>query len=352
MEQNNVIEIQNLTKRYGSNKAVNNISFEVKHGEILGFLGPNGAGKTTTMNILTGYISSNEGSVKVCGFNILEQPNQVKSKIGYLPEQPPLYYDMTVEEYLNFVYDLKKVKLPRKKHLDEIMKTVGVEQMRGRLIKNLSKGYKQRTGLAQALVGDPEVLVLDEPTVGLDPRQIIEIRNVIKNLGKKRTIILSTHILQEVSAICDRVVIINRGKIAAMDTIENLSGVTSSSGRYLLRLAADEYKVKNALADMATIKYSEILGVKEKNTVDVIVESSVEEDIRIQLFQTFADRQIPILIFRPMELTLEEIFIKVTGSAEAEAEAEPPQDAPKNFTEEVKSKFAKKPEDEAGEEEE
>ena len=348
MEQSNVIEIQNLTKRYGSNKAVNNISFEVKHGEILGFLGPNGAGKTTTMNILTGYISSNEGSVKVCGFNILEQPNQVKSKIGYLPEQPPLYYDMTVEEYLNFVYDLKKVKLPRKKHLDEIMKTVGVEQMRGRLIKNLSKGYKQRTGLAQALVGDPEVLVLDEPTVGLDPRQIIEIRNVIKNLGKKRTIILSTHILQEVSAICDRVVIINRGRIAAMDTIENLSGVTSSSGRYLLRLAADEYKVKNALADMATIKYSEILGVKEKNTVDVIVESSVEEDIRIQLFQTFADRQIPILIFRPMELTLEEIFIKVTGSAEAE----PPQDAPKNFTEEVKSKFAKKPEDEAGEEEE
>ena len=171
-------------------------------------------------------------------------------------------------------------------------------------------------------------------------------------MGKKRTIILSTHILQEVSAICDRVVIINRGKIAAMDTIENLSGVTSSSGRYLLRLAADEYKVKNALADMATIKYSEILGVKEKNTVDVIVESSVEEDIRIQLFQTFADRQIPILIFRPMELTLEEIFIKVTGSAEAEAEAEPPQDAPKNFTEEVKSKFAKKPEDEAGEEEE
>lgn len=352
MEQSNVIEIQNLTKRYGSNKAVNNISFEVKHGEILGFLGPNGAGKTTTMNILTGYISSNEGSVKVCGFNILEQPNQVKSKIGYLPEQPPLYYDMTVEEYLNFVYDLKKVKLPRKKHLDEIMKTVGVEQMRGRLIKNLSKGYKQRTGLAQALVGDPEVLVLDEPTVGLDPRQIIEIRNVIKNLGKKRTIILSTHILQEVSAICDRVVIINRGKIAAMDTIENLSGVTSSSGRYLLRLAADEYKVKNALADMATIKYSEILGVKEKNTVDVIVESSVEEDIRIQLFQTFADRQIPILIFRPMELTLEEIFIKVTGSAEAEAEPEPPQDAPKNFTEEVKSKFAKKTEDEAGEEEE
>ncbi len=328
----NVIEINNLTKKYGTNKAVNDISFEVKQGEILGFLGPNGAGKSTTMNILTGYISCTSGRVNVCGFDILENPNEAKSKIGYLPELPPLYFDMTVEEYLDFVYDLKKVKLPRRAHLAEVMKTVGVDGVKGRLIKNLSKGYKQRVGLAQALVGDPEVLVLDEPTVGLDPRQIIEIRNVIKSLGRKRTIILSTHILQEVTAVCDRVVIINRGKIAAMDTIENLSG-GKGNGRFILRAACDEYRIKNILADLEGIKCITVLGVKEEGTVDVLVESQNAADIRADLFNLFAEKHIPILMMKSMEMTLEEIFINVTGDAgaaeeeKAEAEEEKPVEA-------------------------
>ncbi len=317
----NVIEIKNLTKKYGSSKAVNDISFDVKQGEILGFLGPNGAGKSTTMNILTGYISSTSGNISVCGFDILEKPNEAKAKIGYLPELPPLYFDMTVEEYLDFVYDLKKTTLPRKAHLKEVMETVGVDTVKGRLIKNLSKGYKQRVGLAQALVGDPEVLVLDEPTVGLDPRQIIEIRNVIKALGKKRTIILSTHILQEVTAVCDRVVIINRGKIVAMDTIENLSG-SGISGRFQIRAACDEYRVKNILADLQNLKTISVLGEKEEGTVDVLIEAQDGEDIRNDLFNLFAAKQIPLLMIKAMEKTLEEIFISVTAEHTVDDEEE------------------------------
>ena len=222
MEENNAVEICGLSKSYGGNKALDNISFSVRRGEIMGFLGPNGAGKSTTMNILTGCISASQGSVTVCGCDVLENPKIVKGKIGYLPEQPPLYFDMTVYEYLSFVYDLKKVKNDKKAHIEHVMQLVQISDMQGRMIKNLSKGYKQRVGLAQALIGDPEVLVLDEPTVGLDPKQIVEIRNVIKAIGKERTIILSTHILQEVSAVCDRVTIIAHGRIVAENTIEGL----------------------------------------------------------------------------------------------------------------------------------
>ena len=204
-----MIEVQGLTKRYGSKVAVDDISFTVNKGEILGFLGPNGAGKSTTMNILTGYLSSNIGSVKIGEYDILEDPMKAKAKIGYLPENPPLYMDMTVKEYLDFVYDLKKVKIPRKRHIDEICGIVKITDVYNRIIKNLSKGYKQRVGLAQALVGNPEVLILDEPTVGLDPKQIIDIRKLIKDLGKKHTVILSSHILPEIQAVCDRVIIIN-----------------------------------------------------------------------------------------------------------------------------------------------
>ena len=219
-----MIEVNNLTKQYGQHKAVDNISFKVEKGEILGFLGPNGAGKSTTMNIITGYISATEGTVKVDGFDILEQPGEVKKRIGYLPELPPLYMDMTVEEYLTFVCNIKKVSVHKQKEmLGKVMNAVKITDMRKRLIKNLSKGYKQRVGLAQAMIGEPQVLILDEPTVGLDPKQIIEIRNVIKSLGKDHTIILSSHILSEVSAVCDRVLIINKGKIVAIDTPENLA---------------------------------------------------------------------------------------------------------------------------------
>lgn len=312
----NVIEINGLTKKYGNKKAVNEISFSVEKGEILGFLGPNGAGKSTTMNMLTGYISSDGGSATVCGYNILTNPNEAKQKIGYLPEQPPLYYDMTVTEYLNFVFNLKKVTLDRKSHLTEVMNTVGIFNVKGRLIKNLSKGYKQRVGLAQALIGNPEVLILDEPTVGLDPVQIIEIRNVIKKLGKNRTIILSTHILQEVTAVCDRVVIINNGKIAASDTIQNLSGNTGS-GRFILRIKSDEYVAKNILSEISEIKSAEILGSREKNTVDVIVEARDGADIREKVFNTFAEKNKAIIMFKPMEKTIEDIFVNVIGETAA-----------------------------------
>ncbi|MFA7637051.1 MAG: ATP-binding cassette domain-containing protein [Monoglobales bacterium] len=317
----NVIEIEGLTKIYGNKKAVNNISFSVQKGEILGFLGPNGAGKSTTMNMLTGYISADGGSASVCGYNILSQPNEAKQKIGYLPEQPPLYFDMTVTEYLNFVYNLKKVTIDRKSHLIEVMKTVGLTEVKDRLIKNLSKGYKQRVGLAQALVGNPEVLILDEPTVGLDPVQIIEIRNVIKKLGKNRTIILSTHILQEVTAVCDRVVIINRGKIAASDTIQNLSG-SSASGRFVLRVKGDEFQAKNILSEIAEIKSAEVLGIREKGSVDIIVEARDGADIREKVFNAFAEKNTPIIMNKPMEKTIEDVFVKVIGDTEAEQETE------------------------------
>ena len=306
---------------YGNKKAVNSISFSVQKGEILGFLGPNGAGKSTTMNMLTGYISADGGSASVCGYNILSQPNEAKQKIGYLPEQPPLYFDMTVTEYLNFVYNLKKVTIDRKSHLLEVMNTVGLTNVKDRLIKNLSKGYKQRVGLAQALIGNPEVLILDEPTVGLDPVQIIEIRNVIKKLGKNRTIILSTHILQEVTAVCDRVVIINRGKIAASDTIQNLSG-SSGSGRFVLRVKGDEYQAKNILSEIPEIKSAEVLGVREKGTVDVIVEARDGVDIPENVFNAFAAKNAPIIMNKPMEKTIEDIFVRVIGDTEAEQEPE------------------------------
>lgn len=312
-----VVEINGLTKKYGNNTAVNNISFSVEEGEILGFLGPNGAGKSTTMNILTGYISSSGGEAIVCGHNILTEPNEAKKCIGYLPEQPPLYFDMTVTEYLNFVFNLKKVALDRKSHLTEVMETVGLWDVRGRLIKNLSKGYKQRVGLAQALIGNPEVLILDEPTVGLDPVQIIEIRNVIKKLGKSRTIILSTHILQEVTAVCDRVIIINKGKIAASDTLQNLSG-DSKSGRFVIRVKGDEYIAKNILSGIGDIKSSEVIGSKEKNTIDVIVEARSTKDIREDVFNAFASKNVPLIMMKPMEKTIEDIFVRVIGDNEPE----------------------------------
>ena len=218
-----MIEVQNLSKHYGDKKAVDNISFKAEDGEILGFLGPNGAGKSTTMNILTGYISCTEGKALIDGIDILEDPIKAKAKIGYLPELPPLYLDMTVKEYLNFIYDLKKCKLPRNSHLKDICSLVKIEHVYKRIIKNLSKGYKQRVGLAQALVGNPNVLILDEPTVGLDPKQIIEIRSLIKKLGKNHTVILSSHILSEVQAVCDKIIVINEGRIVADDTEDNLS---------------------------------------------------------------------------------------------------------------------------------
>ena len=246
-----MIEVKDLTKRYGQHVAVDSVSFTVNEGEILGFLGPNGAGKSTTMNIITGYISATEGTVKINGYDILDQPEEAKKQIGYLPEFPPLYMDMTVQEYLDFVFSIKKVDPKQKKQqMDTILDVVKIGDVRKRLIKNLSKGYKQRVGLAQALVGAPSVLILDEPTVGLDPKQIIEIRTLIKELGKKHTIILSSHILPEVSAVCERVIIINKGKLVASDTPENLSRRLGDTSKMTLRVAAPEKQVIKVIKDV------------------------------------------------------------------------------------------------------
>lgn len=316
---NNAVEIKNITKLYGANKALNNISFDVKQGEIMGFLGPNGAGKSTTMNIITGCISANSGSASVCGCDVLENPRIVKGKIGYLPENPPLYFDMTVKEYLEFVYELKKVKANKKAHLEEIMEKVKLSDMKNRMIKNLSKGYKQRVGLAQALIGDPEVLILDEPTVGLDPKQIIEIRNVIKEIGKKRTIILSTHILQEVEAVCDSVTIISHGKIVAQNTIEGLTETFGGKDKYILSVIGDTQKAKSRLNSIIGVKTVELVNVKE-DTAEFVIEQYPDHDIRPALTKTLAEADLALAQLRPASLTLEEIFIKLTNEASVETQ--------------------------------
>lgn len=307
-----MIEIQNLTKKYGQIKAVNNLNFTVEKGEILGFLGPNGAGKTTTMNIITGFIPSTEGTVKVCGYDIMQNPKEVKSHIGYLPEQPPVYMDLTVMEYLNFVADLKSVsKKIKKSQISDIMELIRIGDHKDRLIKNLSKGYKQRVGFAQALIGSPDVLVLDEPTVGLDPKQIIEIRKLIKALGKEHTIILSSHILPEVSAVCERVVIINKGQIAAIDTPENLSKGFGTASKLLVTISGPKSSITNAIKDIYGVKYVEPGSDKDKETLSYIVESDKEIDVRKPLFFAMAKLGYPIIELKSLDMTLEDIFLQI-----------------------------------------
>lgn len=308
-----MIEVKNLVKKYGDIRAVSDVSFTVRDGEILGLLGPNGAGKSTTMNIMTGYLSATSGEVNIAGFNILDNPQEAKKHIGYLPEIPPLYTDMTVLEYLNFVYELKGVnEKKRQNHIDEVMEAVKVTDVKNRVIANLSKGYKQRVGLAQAMIGNPEVLILDEPTVGLDPMQIIEIRSVIKKLGKNHTVILSSHILQEVQAICDRVVIINKGKVAAIDSPENLARTISNENKFMLRIASDERAALDVLESISGIKQIKSLGRKEKNTTDFIIETEPNVDVRPEIFRKMADSNLPILSMQTVDLSLEDIFIEVT----------------------------------------
>ena len=318
-EAKNAVEINNLTKLYGKNKALKDISFSAKRGEILGFLGPNGAGKSTTMNIICGCISANSGSAMVCGYDVLENPRIVKSKIGYLPEQPPLYFDMTVVEYLNFVFELKGVKLEKKKHVQEVMELVKIADIKNRMIRNLSKGYKQRVGLAQALIGDPEVLILDEPTVGLDPKQIIEIRKVIKQLGKSRTVILSTHILQEVEAVCDSVVIISNGKIVAENTLKGLVEESGGKDKFVITLLGNAQEAQYALNSV-----QEIVKVKplklEKGSAQFLIEQLPGCDVRQILTKTMAEKGFAIGELRAGTLSLEELFIQLTNTAYEETE--------------------------------
>ncbi len=316
-----MIEIQNLTKRYGQITAVKNLNFTVNKGEILGFLGPNGAGKSTTMKIITGYISSTEGTVKVNGYDIMENPREVKKHIGFLPEQPPLYLDMTVYDFLDFVSDLKAVDKKKKaKQIRDIMELVKIGDHRGRLIKNLSKGYRQRVGLAQALIGNPEVLILDEPTVGLDPKQIIEIRKLIKVLGKEHTIILSSHILPEVSAVCERVVIINKGEIAAVDTPENLSKGLGGSSRLSITIAGPKASIVSSLKEIYGIKYVDVGAQREKDAFTYIVEADKDVDVRRPIFYAMARAGYPILELKSLSMSLEEIFLQLT-TEEKEVEA-------------------------------
>ncbi len=311
-----MIEVTNLTKVYGNKRAVNDISFTVNQGEILGFLGPNGAGKSTTMNILTGYISSTSGSAKIDGKDILDDPLAAKKHIGYLPEHPPLYLDMTVQEYLEFVYQLKKARQPMKEHIDDICRRIKITDVQKRIIKNLSKGYQQRVGLAQALIGNPEVLILDEPTVGLDPKQIIEIRNLIKALGKRHTIILSSHILPEVQAVCDRVIVINKGKLVADDTAENLSRNLSDDFRYIARIEGPEEEVEKLISTISGMKEVQSMGQKEEGVFEFSLEAEPGSDIRRELFKRLSERNYPLLGLKTTELTLEDIFLQLTQDSE------------------------------------
>ena len=308
-----MIEIQNVSKRYGNKLAVNDVSFTIKKGEILGFLGRNGAGKSTTMNIVTGYISASSGRVLLDGHDILEEPREVKRRIGYLPEMPPLYMDMTVDEYLKFVCAIKDVKPSYvKSHLDDITELIRITDVRKRLIKNLSKGYKQRVGMAQALIGNPEVVIMDEPTVGLDPKQIIEIRKLIKQLGEDHTIVLSSHILHEVADVCERVVIINQGKIVAQDTLDNLTKNISDTSRFRLRIAGAERDVYKAIRDIPGTRSVDEMGCKEPDSYDFLVEADRGADIRRPLFNQMAKMGCPILMLRPMDIELEDIFLQLT----------------------------------------
>ncbi|MBQ6387767.1 MAG: ATP-binding cassette domain-containing protein [Ruminococcus sp.] len=311
-----MIEVKNLTKRYGDIKAIDDISFTVDTGEVLGFLGPNGAGKSTTMNIITGYISSTSGTVTIDGSEILENPRETKSKIGYLPEIPPLYPDMTVQKYLEFMFDLKKVKLPKKEHIDEVMRLVRISDIGKRLIKNLSKGYRQRVGFAQALLGNPPVLILDEPTVGLDPKQIIEIRKLIRSLGKKHTVIFSSHVLSEISATCDRIIVIADGKLVANSKTDELS--LSLAETQKLSLIA-EGGSSDILAEIKKIpgvkKYKKERDISEKTAL-YSVEYSNDTDIRRDVFSAMVRIHAPILEMKSGNESLEDMFLKLTQSAE------------------------------------
>lgn len=308
-----MIEADNLSKSYGSKLAVDNITFKANDGEILGFLGPNGAGKSTTMNMLTGYIGCSGGTVRINGIDLLDDPIGAKKSVGYLPEQPPLYPDMTVDEYLNFVYGLKRCKMPRRSHLGEIKELTGIEGVQDRVIRNLSKGYRQRVGLAQALVGNPGTLILDEPTVGLDPKQIIEIRSLVKKLGRNHTVILSSHILSEVQAVCDRIIVIDKGKLVADDTAENLSKNLSGDHKLTVRIEGAEKDVKSVLEHIPDMSEVRMLREAESGVFEYELTAREGADVRREVFKRMAARNFPILMMRTSGLTLEEIFLKLTA---------------------------------------
>ena len=308
-----MIEVKNLTKRYGDHLAVDHLNFTVESGKIYGFLGPNGAGKSTTMNIMTGYLGATEGQVLIDGHDILKEPEEAKKNIGYLPEIPPLYMEMTVREYLEFAAELKGIKKDkRESQIEEVIRLAKLRDVENRLIQNLSKGYKQRVGLAQAVLGFPEIIILDEPTVGLDPKQIIEIRDLIRKLGENHTVILSSHILSEVSAVCDHIMIIAHGKLVASDSPENLQKLMSGSMELDLEVKGSIAAVKSALQEISQIDRIEENTEASKNIAKLKVISKENADIREQVFYALADAKLPILEMTHAEKSLEDIFLELT----------------------------------------
>lgn len=317
-----MIEVTNLSKTYGKLDAVKDISFRVDKGEILGLLGPNGAGKSTTMNIITGYLGKTSGNVTIDGVDVSLNPKEAKKKVGYLPEIPPLYTDMTVEKFLSFVFDLKSIELPKKEHIAEIMKTAGISDVSGRIIKNLSKGYKQRVGFAQALLGYPPVLILDEPTVGLDPSQIIEFRKIIKSLGKKHTIIFSSHILSEVSEICDRIVVISQGKVVTDEKTSELAQKFSGAPKIVVDIQGPSSEVCRTIREIQGVLKTELIS-EENGEVKIRITHKADIDIRQSIFAVMAAKNYPILEMGKIELSLEELYLQLTASSEnSQREAE------------------------------
>lgn len=308
-----VIEIENLEKRYGKNIAVDGLSLNIEKGKVYGFLGPNGAGKSTTMNIITGYIGATKGTVKIDGHDIFKEPEQAKKSVGYLPEMPPLYQEMTVYEYLRFVAELKKIpKKEREKSVQEVLEKTKTLEVSGRLIRNLSKGYKQRVGIAQAIMGMPEVIILDEPTVGLDPKQIIEIRQLIKELGQEHTVILSSHILSEISEVCEYIYIISKGKLVAEGTEEELTLENAGENNLQITVKCSVDEIKELLDGIEEINSYKILDNDEHDTIKILILSDREADIREKLFFMCAESKIPIIEMNFKKKTLEDIFIELT----------------------------------------
>ena len=308
-----MIEVSNLVKKYGDHTAVDHLSFQIEKGKIYGFLGPNGAGKSTTMNMITGYIASTEGKVMIDGHDILEEPEAAKKCIGYLPEMPPLYFDMTVLEYMKFAADLKKIPRNQKdKQIKEVMDMVKITDMKDRLIKNLSKGYRQRVGLAQAILGYPEVIILDEPTVGLDPKQIIEIRDLIKSLKQKHTVILSSHILSEVRAVCDYVLIISHGKLVASDTPDNLERLAAGSNSLLMKVKGEKDTIRKDLETIEGVTGVEMSYDSDEELWKTKVSIQENVDIREKVFYAMAKANCPIYEMQVKRVSLEDVFLEIT----------------------------------------
>ena len=305
-----MIKVQNLVKRYGSNYALNDVSFEIGEGEIVGLLGPNGAGKSTAMNILTGYLSSTSGEVYINGVNILDDPIEAKKNIGFLPEQPPLYPEMTVLEYLNFVYELKGCELPREPHIEEIISVTKLGEVKDRLIRNLSKGNKQRVGIAQALIGDPKVVIFDEPTIGLDPKQIIAVRNLLRTLARRHTVVLSTHILAEVQAVCERVIIINKGKIIADERTDDIVKTIEDGYRYKVKICGPAREVESSLKRINGVKTVEATQERDLDAYGYVIESEKNIDVRKSVFNLCVQNNWPLIGMEPHGTDLETVFIR------------------------------------------